>query len=397
MITDEEYSDLMAAFFSDEKQPKEKEEYKIYVAYGSNINTQQMKFRCPDATIYDQGMVQDYELSFNKVATLLKKKGEEAPALLWKLSSSDERSLDKFEGYPHKYKKIAVDVKCGDEIVSGMAYVMVNSKDYNTPKDEYYQRIEKGYIENGLPLEYLEQAFEKTEEKMCERIERDEDIFSLYNREYLDYISNNDDAIVRAFRMGAMYQQYFNENDLEAFEIIDMLKEYKTVDSFERELKEIEVREQIGNLYCAYGSNMDLEQMRVRCPNSKVVAVGNIEDYKLQFNRHATIVKQQDKNTPVVVWEIAPQDWKKLDRYEGCPSYYRKELVNVNVKGVERAALVYVMNAPDFALSPPSPMYLEGIKQGCKQHGIDTSYLNEAFKESVAAVSQRKPRRQLSR
>lgn len=160
MITDEEYDELMKLFFSPDntpkEQPKKNEEYKIYVAYGSNINTEQMMFRCPDAEIYATGMVQDYELSFNKVATLQKKKGEEAPALLWKLSSSDERSLDKFEGYPHKYKKIAVDVKCQDKIVSGMAYVMVNSKDYNTPTEEYYQRIENGYIENGLPLEYLD-------------------------------------------------------------------------------------------------------------------------------------------------------------------------------------------------------------------------------------------------
>ena len=228
MITDEEYDELMKLFFSPDntpkEQPKKNEEYKIYVAYGSNINTEQMMFRCPDAEIYATGMVQDYELSFNKVATLQKKKGEEAPALLWKLSSSDERSLDKFEGYPHKYKKIAVDVKCQDKIVSGMAYVMVNSKDYNTPTEEYYQRIENGYIENGLPLEYLEQAYEKAEEMVCERIERDNSSISLFNREYLDSISNNDDIAVNAFRMGAMYQQYFNDNDLEAFEIMDMVK-----------------------------------------------------------------------------------------------------------------------------------------------------------------------------
>ena len=97
-----------------------------------------------------------------------------------------------------------------------MAYVMVNSKDYNTPTEEYYQRIENGYIENGLPLEYLEQAYEKAEEMVCERIERDNSSISLFNREYLDSISNNDDIAVNAFRMGAMYQQYFNDNDLEA-------------------------------------------------------------------------------------------------------------------------------------------------------------------------------------
>lgn len=133
-------------------------------------------------------------------------------------------------------------MKCQDKIVSGMAYVMVNSKDYNTPTEEYYQRIENGYIENGLPLEYLEQAYEKAEEMVSERIERDNSSISLFNREYLDSISNNDDIAVNAFRMGAMYQQYFNDNDLEAFEIMDMVKEYKTADRFEQALKEIELR-----------------------------------------------------------------------------------------------------------------------------------------------------------
>lgn len=78
MITDEEYDELMKLFFSPDntpkEQPKKNEEYKIYVAYGSNINTEQMMFRCPDAEIYATGMVQDYELSFNKVATLQKRK-----------------------------------------------------------------------------------------------------------------------------------------------------------------------------------------------------------------------------------------------------------------------------------------------------------------------------------
>ena len=49
MITDEEYDELMKLFFSPDntpkEQPKKNEEYKIYVAYGSNINTEQMMFR----------------------------------------------------------------------------------------------------------------------------------------------------------------------------------------------------------------------------------------------------------------------------------------------------------------------------------------------------------------
>ena len=66
---------------------------RIYVAYGSNINIEQMNFRCPGAEIYGVGMIEDYELNFNKVATLVKKEGEQSPALLWKLSSEDEKAL----------------------------------------------------------------------------------------------------------------------------------------------------------------------------------------------------------------------------------------------------------------------------------------------------------------
>ena len=110
--------------------------------------------------------------------------------------------------------------------------------------------------------------------------------------------------------------------------------------------------------------------------------------YRLQFNQHATIVKDKGTKVPVVLWEIAPQDWRNLDRYEGYPSYYRKELVNVKVGGVERASLVYIMNKPDFAISPPTQAYLDGIKRGCKQHGIDTGYLDNAYADSIQKARQ---------
>ena len=36
-------------------------------------------------------------------------------------------------------------------------------------------------------------------------------------------------------------------------------------------------------IYCAYGSNMNLEQMSHRCPNAKVIGKGKLENYKLTF------------------------------------------------------------------------------------------------------------------
>ena len=38
-------------------------------------------------------------------------------------------------------------------------------------------------------------------------------------------------------------------------------------------------------LYIAYGSNINLEQMKYRCPHSKVVGISEIKDYELEFRR----------------------------------------------------------------------------------------------------------------
>ena len=39
----------------------------------------------------------------------------------------------------------------------------------------------------------------------------------------------------------------------------------------------------IKKLYIAYGSNLNLNQMKYRCPTAKLVGKGTIENYELQF------------------------------------------------------------------------------------------------------------------
>ena len=36
----------------------------LYFAYGSNINLDQMRYRCPDATVYGQAVLDNYDLRF---------------------------------------------------------------------------------------------------------------------------------------------------------------------------------------------------------------------------------------------------------------------------------------------------------------------------------------------
>lgn len=140
-------------------------------------------------------------------------------------------------------------------------------------------------------------------------------------------------------------------------------------------------------LYISYGSNMNLKQMAYRCPNSCVVCNGKLIGWKLVFNVHADIIETgKDKDVvPVVVWEIADADWKKLDMYEGYPSYYIKKTVNVILEnGNVEEAIVYVMTENRKGISRPSKSYFECIEEGYIASGIDVQYLYDALSYSFS-------------
>ncbi len=48
---------------------------KLYFAYGSNINLDQMEYRCPDAKVVGPVMLDNYELLFRGCATIAPKDG----------------------------------------------------------------------------------------------------------------------------------------------------------------------------------------------------------------------------------------------------------------------------------------------------------------------------------
>ena len=137
-------------------------------------------------------------------------------------------------------------------------------------------------------------------------------------------------------------------------------------------------------LYVAYGSNMNLEQMEFRCPNSKIVCNGRLNGWKLIFNVHADVVKGEKTDiVPVVVWDIADEDWERLDYYEGFPLYYIKKIVNVILDNGEVAnAIIYVMADNRKGICPPTKHYFDCILNGYNDNGIDVKYLYEALEYS---------------
>jgi gamma-glutamylcyclotransferase (GGCT)/AIG2-like uncharacterized protein YtfP len=133
-------------------------------------------------------------------------------------------------------------------------------------------------------------------------------------------------------------------------------------------------------LYIAYGSNLNLKQMTMRCPTAKVVDTAVMRNWRLLFNGVATIERFKGGEVPVLVWEIQPQDETALDRYEGYPRLYRKESVRVRLDGKQVSAMVYIMNYG--RQSPPNSSYYNTILGGYISAGFDVNILREAAKLS---------------
>ena len=134
-------------------------------------------------------------------------------------------------------------------------------------------------------------------------------------------------------------------------------------------------------LYIAYGSNINLEQMSNRCPNSKVIGKEMLKGYELEFSGVATIVPNDKSEVPILIWEIDGRDEHSLDRYEGFPNLYRKELFEIEVEGEKKECMAYLMNKGQ--ISPPTSYYYSVINQGYEANGMDTSYLRAALERSV--------------
>ena len=140
-------------------------------------------------------------------------------------------------------------------------------------------------------------------------------------------------------------------------------------------------------LYVSYGSNMNVEQMKWRCPNTVIVGNGRAYGWKLVFNYHADIIPSDnpDDYVPVVVWNVKrKKDLLSLDRYEGYPSYYVKEDIDVVMDSGEKiTAMVYVMEKSRKGIFPPTKGYFDTIVEGYIENDISLEKLIEAVKYAI--------------
>lgn len=149
--------------------------------------------------------------------------------------------------------------------------------------------------------------------------------------------------------------------------------------------------------YVAYGSNLNVRQMKMRCPGATILGTAKLKDYELLFKgsktgSYLTIEKKEGSTVPIVVWEVTESDEKSLDRYEGYPIFYYKKEMKLQYKGIRTGkrrtvdAFVYIMNEEN-PIGVPSIYYMKTCIDGYDTFFFDKNILINAYKKSMEMCS----------
>lgn len=130
-----------------------------YFAYGSNLNKQQMKQRCPDAKSKFQAVLPNYKLIFTGwsrdwkggTASIKPVRGEKVIGGVYDISEKDFRRLDRYEGYPTTYNRINVlIINDNGTSANAITYIKRRQSDETKPSPEYLAIIRQGYKDWGI-------------------------------------------------------------------------------------------------------------------------------------------------------------------------------------------------------------------------------------------------------
>ena len=145
---------------------------KYYLAYGSNLNTEQMTWRCPGAKPVGTAVIKGYELLFKgsktgSYLTIEKKPDGVVPVAVWAVNGEHEKALDRYEGYPNFYYKANADIEMttlkGDKKrITAFVYIMHEDRPLGIPSGRYMQTCLEGYRAFGFDEKYLFNAYRKS-------------------------------------------------------------------------------------------------------------------------------------------------------------------------------------------------------------------------------------------
>ena len=128
--------------------------------------------------------------------------------------------------------------------------------------------------------------------------------------------------------------------------------------------------------YLAYGANLNRAEMAFRCPAAVPVEAVELEGWQLEFCGHATVQQNEHGRLQAGVWAISDECEANLDRFEGWPVYYRKQVITVR----DEPTMMYIMN--NAVPQTPTAGYLKCLAQGYTDWGLDLDLLWQAYERA---------------
>jgi gamma-glutamylcyclotransferase (GGCT)/AIG2-like uncharacterized protein YtfP len=144
----------------------------FYFDYGSNLNWEQLKERCPSASFYCRASLSNYRIDFTResskrecgVADIVKDNNYKVYGVVYRIYEADLGKLDKHEGYvpqgdKNAYKRIDIMVFEEDnkeEPIIAFTYEVVKKKfGKYKPNKDYKNLIVTGAKYWKLPEDYI--------------------------------------------------------------------------------------------------------------------------------------------------------------------------------------------------------------------------------------------------
>lgn len=144
--------------------------------------------------------------------------------------------------------------------------------------------------------------------------------------------------------------------------------------------------------YFAYGSNMHIDWMAQRCPDSKPLGAAKLSGYQLGFRYPSTswpgggacdIIASPQAATWGGLYQTNASDLLKLDDYEDVKDGgYRRIKVTVQYRGRPIEAVSYEVCDKLAEDLKPMPGYIRLVLEGGEQQGLPSEYL-EALKAAL--------------
>lgn len=141
---------------------------KYYLAYGSNLNLNQMGYRCYNGKTIGSIGLNNYRLVYKgskdnfAYLTIEPYKGSVVPLGIFEVSYLDINCLDKYEGYPTFYSKCYIPIKIGNKRKKALIYIMNEQFDYHLPSIKYIKTCIEGYNDFGFDTTILDAALKDT-------------------------------------------------------------------------------------------------------------------------------------------------------------------------------------------------------------------------------------------